>query len=298
MILVTGAGGKTGKAVVAALAVKGAAVRALVHRDAHTAAVTALGTQEVCVGSFDDVAALLRAARGASAIYHICPNVSPYEVAYARAMAAAASAAGIRRLVYHSVLHPQIEAMPHHWDKMHVEDLLFASGLDVTVLQPTAYMQNILSGWREIADSGVYRVPYPVESRLSLVDLGDVAEAAAIVLTRQGHGGATYELVGTGPMSQLEVAQVQSELLGRPVRAVAEPVEAWDARMRAAGMADHQRETLAKMFCYYTRNGLVGNSNVLGWLLGRPPTTLAECLRRVAVTSRSNARNAARPAET
>jgi NAD(P)H dehydrogenase (quinone) len=296
MILVTGAAGKTGMAVVAALADRGVAVRALVHDASRSDAVR--GADEIAVGAFEDAVALLAAAEGARAIYHICPNVSPNEIAYARALIAAATAAGVPRFVYHSVLHPQIEAMPHHWDKMHVEDLLFASGLDVTVLQPTAYMQNILSGWREIADSGVYRVPYPVESRLSLVDLGDVAEAAAIVLTRQGHGGATYELVGTGPMSQLEVAQVQSELLGRPVRAVAEPVEAWDARMRAAGMADHQRETLAKMFCYYTRNGLVGNSNVLGWLLGRPPTTLAECLRRVAVTSRSNARNAARPAET
>ena len=88
------------------------------------------------------------AAAGAQAIYHICPNVSRDEVAYARAVAAAARAHGVRRFVYHSVLHPQIEAMPHHWQKMRVEEMLFAAGFDLTVLQPAAYMQNILGVWR------------------------------------------------------------------------------------------------------------------------------------------------------
>jgi uncharacterized protein YbjT (DUF2867 family) len=287
MILVTGAGGKTGRAVVAALAARGAAVRALVHREEQAGAATALGAREVCVGPFDDAPALARAVAGASAIYHICPNVSPHEVAYAGAVVQAAVAAGVRRLVYHSVLHPQVEAMPHHWNKMRVEEMLFASGLDVTILQPTAYMQNILAGWREIAEAGIYRVPYPVESRLSLVDLDDVAEAAALVLTQQRHGGATYELVGTVPLSQIDVAQTLSEALDKPVRAVTEPVEAWEARARAAGMGDQQRETLARMFRYYARHGLVGNPRVLTWLLGRAPTTLGESLARMCTRTRT-----------
>jgi NAD(P)H dehydrogenase (quinone) len=276
MILVTGAAGKTGKAVIAAVAARGAQVRALVHRAAQTDEVTAQGACEVAVGGFDDPAALARAASGVTAIYHICPNVSPHEIAYAKAVVAATKAAGVRRLVYHSVLHPQIEAMPHHWAKLRVEEMLLASGLDVTFLQPTAYMQNILAGWRSIVADGVYRVPYPVETRISLVDLRDVAQAAALVLTEPGHSGATYALVGTAPLTQIEVADALSAALGRPVRAVAEPIEAWEARARAASMGDYQRDTLAAMFRSYATGGLIGNSNVLGWLLGRRPTTLAE----------------------
>jgi NAD(P)H dehydrogenase (quinone) len=60
----------------------------------------------------------------------------------------------------------------------------------------------------------------------------------------------------------------------RPVRAVAETVETWEARV-GAGMGDYQRETLAAMFRSYAADGLVGNANVLTWLLGRSPTTLA-----------------------
>jgi NAD(P)H dehydrogenase (quinone) len=276
MILVTGAAGKTGKAVIAAVAARGAQVRALVHRAAQTDEVTAQGACEVAVGGFDDPAALARAASGVTAIYHICPNVSPHEIAYAKAVVAATKAAGVRRFVYHSVLHPQIEAMPHHWAKLRVEEMLPASGLDVTVLQPAAYMQNILAGWRSIVEDGVYRVPYPVETRISLVDLRDVAQAAALVLTEPGHGGATYALVGTAPLTQIEVADALSVALGRPVRAVAEPIEAWEARARAAGMGDYQRDTLAAMFRSYAASGLAGNSNVLGWLLGRRPGRLGE----------------------
>lgn len=66
------------------------------------------------------------------------------------------------------------------------------------------------------------------------------------------------------------------------MRAVAEPVEAWEARARAGGLGGYQRETLAKMFRYYAAHGLVGNANALTWLLGRAPTSFAEFARRVA----------------
>src|SRR5450631_1227607 len=158
MILITGAAGKTGKAVIEAVAARGAQVRALVHRAAQTDEVTAQGAREVAVGGFDDPAALARAASGVTAIYHICPNVSPHEIAYAKAVVTAAKAAGVPRFVYHSVLHPQIEAMPHHWAKLRVEEMLFGSKLDITILQSTAYMQNSLTEWDRMKREGIYRV--------------------------------------------------------------------------------------------------------------------------------------------
>jgi NAD(P)H dehydrogenase (quinone) len=276
MILVTGAAGKTGTAVLHALIARGTRVRALARSERHAAALQALGVQDVHIGALEDGAALTRALAGVAAVYHICPNVSPHEQDFARAIAAAAGKAGVRRIVYHSVLHPQIEAMPHHWAKMRAEELLLEADLELTILQPTAYMQNILSGWPEIAGGGIYRVPYPAETRLSLVDLGDVAAAAARVLTEPGHVGATYELVGTLPVSQIQVAEALSHALGHPVRIEAEPVERWAERTGAGGLGTYQRDTLIAMFRHYAHHGLVGNPGVLTWLLGRPPTTLAQ----------------------
>jgi NAD(P)H dehydrogenase (quinone) len=281
VILVTGAAGKTGKAVVRALAAKGASVRALVRRPDQAAAVAALSAAEISLGSFEDRRALAIAASGVEAIYHICPNVSRDEVPFAQAVAAAARACNVKRFVFHSVLHPQIEAMPHHWAKMRVEEMLLAQNFALTILQPAAYMQNIFGAWAGILEHGVLRVPYPVETRLSLVDLDDVAAAAALVLTADGHVGATYELVGTEPLSQVEIAAAIEAVLGRPVRAEAEAIEAWEARARAAGMADHERAVLAAMFRHYARHGLMGNANTLRWLLGRSPNGLADFLRRI-----------------
>jgi NAD(P)H dehydrogenase (quinone) len=287
MILVTGAAGKTGKAVVEALGKKGAGVRAMVHRGEHRAALTALGASECVVASFEDQEALRRAAEGVRAVYHICPNVSPHEVAYARAVAAAAQAWGVTRFVYHSVLHPQIEAMPHHWQKMRTEEMLFAKGLDLTILQPTAYMQNLLGAFPGILAEGVFRVPYPVTARLSLVDLRDVAETAALVLTGDDHIGATYELAGTEPLSQTEVAAAIGTALDRPVLVEAESVASWQARARAGGMGEYECVTLAAMFRYYAAHGLIGNSRILESLLGRKPNHLGEFLRRSAARPQS-----------
>jgi uncharacterized protein YbjT (DUF2867 family) len=142
MILVTGAGGKTGVAALKALVARGAVVRALVRSHSHRATLNAIGVHDIVVGEMDDPRAWSQAVGGTNAVYHICPNMSPHELPFARALVAAAVTHDIGRLVYHSVLHPQIEAMPHHWAKLRVEEMLLRSGLDITILQPAAYMQN------------------------------------------------------------------------------------------------------------------------------------------------------------
>ncbi|MGH2524321.1 MAG: NmrA family NAD(P)-binding protein, partial [Anaerolineales bacterium] len=130
MILVTGAGGKTGQAIMRALAVRGEAVRAFTSRT-QKAWLRPL-TKEFYFGDLRDEAALREAAKGAQALYHICPNMHPEELTIGRNAIAAAKAAGIAQFVYHSVLHPQTEKMPHHWNKLRVEGMLFESGLPFT----------------------------------------------------------------------------------------------------------------------------------------------------------------------
>ncbi len=280
MILVTGAAGKTGQAVIRALIAREATVRALVHRPAQVQTVEGLGAQEVAVGDMRVRVTMDQAARGVRAIYHICPNMSPDEVAIGQIAIASARAAGIEHFVYHSVLHPQTEAMPHHWQKLRVEEQLFESGLPFTILQPAAYMQNVLAYWGQILERQIYPVPYSVNTRLGMVDLEDVALAAANVLTKPGHEGATYELAGAEVLTQIDVARTLSKQLGRVIRAETVPIDAWARQARASGLGDYQVEVLIRMFRYYERYGFWGNPNTLGWLLRRPPTTFAAFVRR------------------
>jgi uncharacterized protein YbjT (DUF2867 family) len=170
--------------------------------------------------------------------------------------------------------------MPHHWQKLRVEELLLESGLSFTILQPTVYMQNILAGWEQIVENGKYPVPYAVDTRISLVDLEDVALAATIVLTGTGYLGATIELVGTPAMGQLDIAEIIQDQLGRPVAAEVVPLEVWERVARESGLGQYQISTLIKMFRYYQSYGFMGNSNSLSSLLRRQPTSFATFVSR------------------
>jgi uncharacterized protein YbjT (DUF2867 family) len=281
MILVTGAAGKTGRAIVRALAARGEAVRALVRRPDQMAQLQALGALEAVAGDITSISTLEEAALGARAIYHICPNVNPDEVAIGRAALAAARQSGVEQFVYHSVMHPQTPSMPHHWGKLYVEAALFESRLRYTILQPASYMQNVLALWPAVVSEGVYAVPYSVESRLTPVDLDDIAEVAGIVLTEPGHDNATYELAGPAALSSSEMAEVLSRKLGRSVKAAQLPIAAWKERAQASGLGAYQIDTLLKMFDYYDRHGFCGNPRILANLIGRPPTTFEAFVARV-----------------
>jgi uncharacterized protein YbjT (DUF2867 family) len=280
MILVTGAGGKTGRAVIGALAQRGASVRALVHNATQRAAVLAAGAAEVVGGDMLQTGEVTAACSGVSAVYHICPNLHPAEVKMAEVLLAAMDAAGVGRLVYHSVLHPQVEAMPHHWRKLRVEELLFTQGVAWTVLQPAAYMQNVFAHWRTIVDEGVYPVPYAAATRLGMVDLADVAAVAAEVLLGQGHASAIYELAGAEVLDQQQVAAALAAALGRPVVAREIDRARWAAAAREAGQSEEAINALLAMFAYYEQFGFFGSPFVLRHLLRRAPATFAAVVAR------------------
>jgi len=281
MILVTGAAGKTGRAVLRALAGRREPLRALIRRPEQASPLQALGVQETLVGDLLDRVAMQRAVDGVRAIYHMAPNVSPDEIAMGTTVISAAQSADVERLVFHSVLHPHIEAMPHHWQKARVEELLFASSLDFIILQPTVYMQNVEAAWDQILTQGQYPVPYSPETRLSMVDLEDVAQAAARVLAEPGLTGATIELVGTPGISPREIVDLLSAELDRRVTVEVVPLEAWERRARASGLGEYQASALTRMFTYYEEHGLAGSPQALTGILGRQPTSFPEFVRRV-----------------
>jgi uncharacterized protein YbjT (DUF2867 family) len=280
MILVTGAAGKTGRQVIRRLADAGTAARALVRTTEQVEPLLALGAREAATGDLLEVADVTRAMDGVGAVYHICPNVHPREVEIGNLAMSVASAAGVDRFVFHSVLHPEVEAMPHHWLKFRVERNLKESGLEYTILQPCAYMQNALVQITRMKERGTFEVPYDVEAELSVVDLQDVAAAAVTVLLESGHEGRTYELCGPQPISHRQMARELGTALGQPVEAVAiDPVD-WETSARATGLGDYAIDALLKMFRWYDRNGFAGNSTDLEALVGRPSTSFAEFVQR------------------
>jgi uncharacterized protein YbjT (DUF2867 family) len=272
VIVVTAAGGRTGAAVVRALWSRGERVRAVVGSSRPRPELTALSA-DVVPADLTDAAAVELLLAGAEALYLIWPNFDPGEAAGAVALLAAARRAGVARVVYHSVLRPQARAMPHHAAKDRVEEVLDASGLRWRVLQPCAYADNLDGQVAEAAVTGLFRSPWGLEQAQSLVDLRDVAEAATVLLTRDGLDEGTFEAAGPQRLAAPRVAALMAERLGREVRAVdavpdgpVPPPEQYAAHCRRL------------MFDHYRAHGFTGSPRVLEALLGRPARTFADHL--------------------
>lgn len=275
-VLVVGAAGKTGRAVVAALLARGVPVRAGVRRGREDAAPA--GTAPVGL-DLATGAGLEAALDGVRAAYHLAPNVHPDEVPMALRVVAAASATGLPHLVFHSVLHPEDARMPHHTRKLEAETALregFPGGL--VVLRPSAYHQNLVPQ----VLAGEVVLPYSADAPFTTVDLEDVALAAAVVLLDASRAGEVHELSGPEVLTTRRMAEVAAEVLGREVRLRETSPEAW-RHGAGAGLAEEARDVLAAMFTAYDDGGLVGDPTDLAALLGRRPTTWAETLTRTHI---------------
>lgn len=280
MILISGASGKTGKTILKSLVQQGKAIRAWVHHEKQREEMISLGVADVFVGNLREPFAWQQAVQGVKRLYFIAPNMSPDEDKIGAMAILASQKVNLEQFVYHSVLHPQVQDMPHHWLKLRVEEQLFKSGLAFTILQPAAYMQNVLGYWKTIQEKGLYQIPYSITSKSSMVDLVDVAEVAAKVLSEAGHAFATYELCGKEPYSAEDIATIISDKKGFDVSAAVEDRGRWEKKVRAAGLADYAVETLLKMFAYYEDYDFIGNGMVLSWLLKREPASFEDFIDR------------------
>lgn len=280
IVVVSGAGGRTGQSIVPALVRAGHTVRFITRQTKYGGPLAALQDAAPVVADLGQAAEIARAVEGADAVYHIPPNMHPDEISFGERVIAAAKDAGVGHVVYHSVLHPQVQELSHHWNKVFVEEAVIESGLPYTILQPSSYMQNTRGDWPGISEQGKHSLAFSVHAKLSLVDLEDVAAVAAIVVGNAQHHNAIYELAGPAMLSCEDKAAVLSAVLGKPVRAVQDSPDAFRRKARAAGMPEHVMETRARMFAHYDRQGLPGNPNVLTWLLGRTPTTFEQYVRR------------------
>jgi len=270
VIVVTAAGEATGTAVVAALRARGRAVRAVVSRRRPRPGLEALGA-EVVSAELTRPQPWRELLDGAEALHLVWPNFDPAEAEGAPALFAEARRAGLPRLVYHSVLRPQARAMPHHAAKDRVEEALDAGGLRWRVLQPCAYADNLDAALPEAAARGVLRSRWGLRQAQSLVDLRDVAEAAAVLLTEDGLDGGTFEAAGPEPLTAPRLAELIGERLGRDVRAE-------DVVPDGDQPASYAGRCLRLMFDHYRAHGFTGSPRVLTDLLGRPPRSFAEHL--------------------
>lgn len=287
MILLTCAAGQTGTRLIPHLIKRGKKVRGLVTRKESAEKVAALGAEPV-FGNVRDEAAVRTALKGVEKFYYIPPSLAANEEILNRTIIGLAKAAGIKHFVLHGAIAPYLQDVSFHWAKLTANIDLYHSGMPYTVLVPSNFMQNIMWTWPVVVDQGRWELPYRTDLPLAWVDVDDVAEAAANVLTGSGDEYATYELAGA-VLSRDAIAKLVGAHLGRPVQAVRADPDTFMAKLKAApryaGRSQDEFDQIRGMFRHYDQVGCpASNTKVLSMLLGRPATSFAQFVKKLPKT--------------
>lgn len=279
MILVIGAAGTCGSAVTRALVRRGARVRGFVRNEARGTVARDAGASEIAIGDLRNRESLEAAFDGVSGVFYVCPKFVADEASLGRMVIDTAARAGVTKFVYQSAVYPILTTLLHHELKRQVEVALHESNLDFTILQPARFMHNILPALPKIIASGSYVEPFSPDKPISDVDYEDVAEVAALAVTKPGYSCTTFALCAEGMLTRHQRAAILSELTGRPIRVGTCSVDEW---LSAARISDpYEREARVLMFAHYDKYGIrCGDALVLRTILGREPTSFRSFLER------------------
>jgi uncharacterized protein YbjT (DUF2867 family) len=289
MILVTGASGTVGKAVLNEVARSGAKHKAM-YRSAEEAAKAPAGTTTV-VADFSKKETLAPALRDVDGVYLVCSPI-PDLVQLESNMIGASVAASVKHIVLNSAFGAGY--YPKSFPSWHrkVEDKLKSTGISFTILRPNSFHQNVLTYFApSIRGQGVFYSSMG-QARVSFLDVRDIALVAAKALAGGQHSGKTYELNGPEALSYAQIADKISKHAGRTVQYVDIPAEAQRKAMLDQGMPAWQVDALLNLQEYYTsgKGGMV--DQVLPSLLGRPPITMDRFLSEFAGEFRTQAASA------
>jgi uncharacterized protein YbjT (DUF2867 family) len=293
MILITGATGTVGKAVLAEVARLGVKHRAM-YRSPAEAAKAPAGTEAV-IADFSDKSSLASALHGVESVFLVCSPI-PQLVELEGNAIEASEAAGVRRIVLNSALgagdHPK--SFPS-WHRK-VEDKLKSTKLGYCILRPNSFLQNILAYYApSIRAQGAFYGSYG-NARISYLDVRDIAVVAAKALLGGTQGspneGKTYELNGPEALTCADVAAKISLHAGIAARYVDIPADAQRKAMLDQGMPEWQVTALLELQEYYTGGRGGSLDGVLAGLLGRAPITADQFLKEYSGEFRRQAASA------
>ncbi|WP_276356096.1 SDR family oxidoreductase [Cohnella caldifontis] len=236
-VLVYGATGTQGGAVVRRLKEAGARVRVLV-RDEKKAQVFEKEGVEAAVGHLADPDRLRRASEGADKVFfHLPVEFDPGILAeYGRNAVNAAKDAGVKLLVFNasSVL-PADTGLRAYQGKLEVCGHLRESGVPFIILKPTLYMNNLEGPWTlpAIVREGVFAYPVEPEAEIAWISAADAAAYSVEALKNEQLAGSEYTMYGPENLTAVQVAELLSLRLGREVRYVPIPLDDFEAQFSA-----------------------------------------------------------------
>lgn len=272
-ILVTAATGRVGRKVVDQLVQRGAKVGALTRDPAKADFPAGV---EVAQGDMLDIESMRAALDGVRTLF-LLNAVTGDEFTQAILTLNLAREAGVERVVYLSVIHAdRFVNVPHFAVKSGAERMLAAMDFSATILRPSYFIDNEVMVKEAILNHGVY--PMPIGGKgVAMVDARDIAEVAAIELIRRDRAESklsveTINLVGPDLLTGTDIAEIWSDLLGRPIAYGGDDPTPFEAQM-ASFMPKWMAYEMRLMAERYVSDGMIpeaGDAERLTQMIGRP----------------------------
>src|ERR1700677_4576482 len=267
-ILVTGGIGRVGSEVVKELQKRDADIRLLVRKEE---APMPAGV-ETAIGDLIDPVSIEKAMDGVDKLY-LLNAVLPDELTQGLIAYDLAKKLKLSHVVYHSVFRAEhFKDVPHFASKVAIESAMREFDVPFTILRPNYFSQNDAMLRDPITKAGIYPMPLG-DVGVSVVDIRDIAEATAIVLTSGEHNGKTYNLNGPDVVSGTKAASIWGELLGKQIKYTGHNMDAFEEQMRKRAPSWSAFD-IRMMFEGYLERGFVaedGDLETLTKLIGHAP---------------------------
>jgi uncharacterized protein YbjT (DUF2867 family) len=275
MILITGASGNVGKAVLQEVCRKESKVRGM-FRSKEEAAKAPSGCETV-LADFSDKQSLRSAMDGVTSVYVVCSPI-PQLIELESNVLDVCKESGVKHVVLNSALGAGDYSMSFPSWHRKVEDKLKGTGMSYTILRPNGFLQNIVAfNAPSIRSQGVFYAAMG-DAKVSYLDIADIAVVAAKALNGGAHSGKTYELFGPEAISNQELAKRISRVAGRTVNYVDISESAQRQTMLGMGMPEWQATAILELQQYYKQGGGARTDGLLKSLIARDPVTLDQYL--------------------
>ena len=277
-VAVTGASGQLGRLAVEALLNRNAGPVVAIVRDPDKVRDLAERGVDVRQASYDDPQALDRALEGVDRVLLVSGTQFGKRVEQHGNVIRAAERAGVELLAYTSIPRAEENSMILAQEHRGTEEVLANSTVPHVFLRNSWYWENYLNGFGPAVESGVL---YGAAGNgvFSAAARADYAEAAAVVLTTDGHAGRSYELGGDEHLSLADLARIISEVSGKPVKYQDLRQAELAAALESGGLPTEFAQVMADSDIGIKAGLLDVTSGDLQKLIGRASTPAADVLR-------------------
>lgn len=276
-ILVTGATGTIGKAVVKALQNKRASFVAGVRNVEK--ATELLGNEiELKTFDFNEPATFENATKGVDKVFLLGPPLVVNLTEMLTPFVDFLKYKGVKRVVYVGAL--QLEVLPELNFHTLMIDKLQSEGFDYTILKPSFFAQNFKNyEWENIVERGITYVVAGA-GKVGFIDVQDIGNVAASVLTEEGHVHKEYELTGPELLNYADAANLLSNVTGRKISYPNPTAEQYTAALKAAGAPDFVAGYMIPVYSLIKDGHVSYLTNDVENITGQKPTGLQEVLKR------------------